>query len=249
LRNSTWFPLSASIYMDQRDKAKQWLRSSAIHTRRWPSTPIGRTAIDWGVYGAPETFLVDGQGRVIYKFISPMTPKSGRANFCRVSPRRAGAAHEAAPPRWRGIALALLVGANAVYIGAVLGAALAGGADARARRWMPTDSSWIAALQTRFEHITAQLRCLVCQNESIADSNVELAGDLRRQVREMLLAGKSDDAIFDFMTDRYGEFVRFSPPLEPKTLLIWGAPFLMLLLGGVIIFRIVRAALAHAAGR
>jgi cytochrome c-type biogenesis protein CcmH len=96
------------------------------------------------------------------------------------------------------------------------------------------------ALQARFEHITKDLRCLVCQNESIADSNVELAGDLRRQVREMLAAGKSDDAIFDFMTDRYGEFVRFSPPLERKTLLIWGAPFIMLLLGIIIIFRVVR---------
>jgi cytochrome c-type biogenesis protein CcmH len=95
-------------------------------------------------------------------------------------------------------------------------------------------------LQARFEQITKALRCLVCQNESIADSNVELASDLRRQVREMLVAGKSDDAIFDFMTDRYGEFVRFSPPLEPKTLAIWGAPFVMLLLGGVIIYRVAR---------
>jgi cytochrome c-type biogenesis protein CcmH len=96
------------------------------------------------------------------------------------------------------------------------------------------------ALQTRFESITKDLRCLVCQNESIADSNVELARDLRRQVREMLVDGKSDAAIFDFMTDRYGEFVRFNPPLEPKTLLIWGAPFVLLLLGGVIIYRVVR---------
>jgi cytochrome c-type biogenesis protein CcmH len=96
------------------------------------------------------------------------------------------------------------------------------------------------ALQARFERIAGELRCLVCQNESIADSNVELAADLRRQVREMLVAGKSDDAIFDFMTDRYGEFVRFNPPLEPKTLLIWGAPFIMLLLGGVIIYRVAR---------
>jgi cytochrome c-type biogenesis protein CcmH len=96
------------------------------------------------------------------------------------------------------------------------------------------------ALQTRFEQITKELRCLVCQNETIADSNAELAGDLRTQVQELLAAGKSDDAIFDFMTQRYGEFVRFSPPLERKTLLIWGAPFIMLLLGGVIVFRVVR---------
>ena len=96
------------------------------------------------------------------------------------------------------------------------------------------------ALQTRFERITKELRCLVCQNESIADSNVELASDLRRQVREMLVDGKSDDAIFQFMTDRYGEFVRFAPPLSPKTMLIWGAPFAMLLFGAIVIFRIVR---------
>ncbi len=95
-------------------------------------------------------------------------------------------------------------------------------------------------LQARFERITKDLRCLVCQNESIADSNVELASDLRRQVREMLIAGKSDDAIFDYMTDRYGDFVRFNPPLKPKTLLIWGAPFIVLALGVVIIFFIVR---------
>ncbi len=96
------------------------------------------------------------------------------------------------------------------------------------------------ALQARYEHITQELRCLVCQNESIADSNVELAADLRRQVREMLVAGKSDDAIFTFMTDRYGEFVRFRPPVEPKTLLIWGAPFIMLVLGVTIIYRVAR---------
>jgi cytochrome c-type biogenesis protein CcmH len=95
-------------------------------------------------------------------------------------------------------------------------------------------------LQTRFERIVKDLRCLVCQNESIADSNADLAVDLRQQVREMLVAGKSDDAIFDFMTNRYGEFVRFNPPVEAKTVLIWGAPFFMLLLGGVIIYRIVR---------
>jgi cytochrome c-type biogenesis protein CcmH len=97
-----------------------------------------------------------------------------------------------------------------------------------------------SVLQARFERIAKDLRCLVCQNESIADSNVELAGDLRRQVREMLVAGKSDDAIFDFMTDRYGDFVRFNPPVERKTALIWGAPFIVLLVGVIIVVQIVR---------
>jgi len=96
------------------------------------------------------------------------------------------------------------------------------------------------ALQARYEHITQDLRCLVCQNESIADSNVELAADLRRQVREMLIAGASNDAIFQFMTDRYGEFVRFNPPLTPKTWLIWGAPFIMVAVGAIVVVRVAR---------
>jgi len=96
------------------------------------------------------------------------------------------------------------------------------------------------ALQSRFESIAKELRCLVCQNESIADSNADLAVDLRRQVRDMLVAGKSDDDIFKYMTDRYGEFVRFAPPLSVKTFFIWGAPFMALLLGIGIIFRVVR---------
>ena len=95
-------------------------------------------------------------------------------------------------------------------------------------------------LQTRFERIAKDLRCLVCQNESIADSNVELASDLRRQVREMLIAGRSDDEIFDFMTDRYGQFVRFNPPLNAQTVFIWGAPFALLLVGAFVIVRVVR---------
>ena len=132
----------------------------------------------------------------------------------------------------------------AALLAAVLGAALAAASTpARAQALRTLDDYGQLqdpALQARFEHITVQLRCLVCQNESIADSNVELASDLRRQVREMLLAGQSDDAIFKFMTDRYGEFVRFNPPLETKTLFIWGAPFVMLLLGVLIVYRIAR---------
>jgi cytochrome c-type biogenesis protein CcmH len=140
----------------------------------------------------------------------------------------------------RASSAALLAALLAAVLGAVLAAA---STPARAQAPRALDDYGQLQdpeLQARFEHITVQLRCLVCQNESIADSNVELASDLRRQVREMLVAGQSDDAIFKFMTDRYGEFVRFNPPLETKTLFIWGAPFVMLLLGVLIVYRIVR---------
>jgi cytochrome c-type biogenesis protein CcmH len=96
------------------------------------------------------------------------------------------------------------------------------------------------ALQLRYENLTKELRCLVCQNESVADSNAFLARDLRKQVQEMLVAGKTDAEILDFMTARYGEFVRYSPPLEPKTALLWGAPFILLGVGLVVIFRVMR---------
>ena len=149
-------------------------------------------------------------------------------------PRYAG--HRYAAHRYAGRLIAALL--IAVTMG-VMGGALARAVEAND----PLDANGQLqdpALQARFERVVKDLRCLVCQNESIADSNVELASDLRRQVREMLVAGKSDDEIFDFMTDRYGEFVRFNPPVDRKTALIWGAPFIVLLLGVVIIVRIVR---------
>lgn len=141
------------------------------------------------------------------------------------------------PRRASLIVLAALVGSAALAEGAGLAGAAQGAAsavtDANGQLQSPT-------LQARFERIAANLRCLVCQNESIADSNAELAADLRRQVREMLVAGKSDQAIYDYMTDRYGDFVRFNPALEPKTLLIWGAPFIMVIAGGLIVYRVAR---------
>ena len=124
-------------------------------------------------------------------------------------------------------------------LSAALGAAALAFALA-ARALDPNGQLEDPVLQARFESIAKELRCLVCQNESIADSNAELAVDLRQQVREMLVAGKSDAAIYKFMTDRYGEFVRFAPPLDAKTVFIWGAPFIMLVVVGTIIFRIAR---------
>jgi len=124
----------------------------------------------------------------------------------------------------------------ALVLAAIAGSAL-GAADSTVNTYGEIANP---ALQARYEHVTQDLRCLVCQNESIADSNVELASDLRRQVREMLIAGKSDDDIFQYMTDRYGEFVRFNPPLTPKTWLIWGAPFIMVVVGAIVIIRVAR---------
>jgi cytochrome c-type biogenesis protein CcmH len=91
-----------------------------------------------------------------------------------------------------------------------------------------------AGLQARYEKLTHELRCLVCRSETIADSNAPLAADLRRGVAEQIKAGKSDADILKFMTDRYGDYVLYTPPVVPRTWLLWVAPVLFLLAGGVI---------------
>ncbi len=86
--------------------------------------------------------------------------------------------------------------------------------------------------EARAEHIGAQLRCLVCQNESIEDSGASLAKDLRHLVRQRVAAGDSDRQVIDWMVARYGSFVRLKPPFEPATWLLWGSPWIALLAGG-----------------
>lgn len=88
------------------------------------------------------------------------------------------------------------------------------------------------ALQARYDSLNHRLRCLQCRSETIADSNATLAGDLRRQVKELIAAGKSDDEILTFMKDRYSDYVLYDPPVAPRTWILWAAPVL-LLLGGV----------------
>jgi cytochrome c-type biogenesis protein CcmH len=87
------------------------------------------------------------------------------------------------------------------------------------------------ALEARLVRITAELRCLVCQNQTIADSHSGLADDLRREVREQLRRGVSDEQVVQYMTDRYGDFVRYRPPLKASTVLLWAGPAVLLIVG------------------
>lgn len=93
----------------------------------------------------------------------------------------------------------------------------------------------------RAVHLAEQLRCLVCQNQSLADSHAELAVDLRRQIREQIAQGKSDATIVDFMVERYGDFVLYRPPVRAATWLLWFGPPVLLVLGIVLLLRYVRA--------
>ena len=98
-----------------------------------------------------------------------------------------------------------------------------------------------AAEETRFHDLTSELRCVMCQNQSLADSNAQIAHDLRREVLDLMHQGKSDDEIIDFLVARYGEFVRYKPAVEPSTWLLWFGPALLLLGGGIVVMRVVRA--------
>lgn len=91
------------------------------------------------------------------------------------------------------------------------------------------------ARQQRYETLINELRCLVCQNQTIADSNADLALDLRQKVAEQIAAGKTDEQVIDYLTARYGDFVLYRPPVQPNTWLLWSGPFLLLLLGGIVL--------------
>ncbi len=94
-------------------------------------------------------------------------------------------------------------------------------------------------LEKRMIGLAEKLRCLVCQNESLASSHAELAEDLRREVREQMAQGKSDKEIIDYLVARYGDFVLYEPPMKSYTLLLWFGPFALLLIGaGVLVFQL-----------
>lgn len=106
--------------------------------------------------------------------------------------------------------------------------------------------------ESRYHELTYELRCLVCQNQNIADSNASLAQDLRRKTYELITTGKSNDEVVDFMVKRYGEFVLYKPRLSNSTMLLWAGPFLLLLIAAIAMYKFVRrnrgAALSNQAG-
>ncbi len=95
-------------------------------------------------------------------------------------------------------------------------------------------------MQARYENLISEVRCLVCQNQTIKDSNVFLAADLRREIRRMMTEGMTDAAIADFLVARYGDFVLYNPRKSGRTLILWITPALLLGVGGFVIVRVVR---------
>lgn len=91
------------------------------------------------------------------------------------------------------------------------------------------------AVEARLKHLAVELRCLVCQNQTLADSNAPLAEDLRREVREMIVKDMTDKEIIDFLVERYGDFVLYRPPLKATTTLLWVGPFILLTVGATVL--------------
>lgn len=110
-------------------------------------------------------------------------------------------------------------------------------------------SAWSATdpLADRMHRLTQDLRCLVCQNESLADSHAPLAMDLKRDIRARMAQGDSDEQIRDFLRQRYGDFVNYNPPLKATTLLLWAGPLLLLAGGALLVWRTVRGRAAREA--
>jgi cytochrome c-type biogenesis protein CcmH len=97
-----------------------------------------------------------------------------------------------------------------------------------------------AEIESRTQRLAHELRCLVCQNQTLAESSAPLALDLKQQVRELVAAGKTDDEVLAHLTDRYGDFVRYRPPVKATTWVLWAGPGLLFLLAIVLLVRVVR---------
>jgi len=132
-----------------------------------------------------------------------------------------------------GLAVAMLVGLHAAPAVAVL----------------PDEILPDAKLEERARNLSRELRCMVCQNQSIDDSDAPLARDLRLLVRERLKAGDSDDEVLNFLTSRYGDFVLLNPPLNAKTVLLWVLPAGLLVTGGIVLLLAMRRRGPGAAGK
>ena len=201
-------PVIGLNYKDRNELGKQWLAQNGDPYKLSVVDADGRVGIDWGVYGVPETFVIDKNG------IDPL--QADRSAHDRGARAEDPAARPATAKSMKRILLTTLLSAALV----LPAAAFAQSSD--------------PALDARLKKLEEELRCLVCQNQSLADSSAPLAEDLRREVRGLAQQGKNDEQIKDYLVARYGDFVLYNPPVKATTWLLWFGPFVLLLGGGAI---------------
>lgn len=237
-------------YKDAPGEARAWLNSLGDPFSTSLVDADGRMGIELGVYGAPETFVVDAEGRIAFRHAGALTPEIvARELLPRLvaapsAPARPGpgaevaqqAANPASPTHPASAARPVIATGPAALAGPA--------ASAAADPFAP--ERWGQAEADRLHTLSAELRCLVCQNESLADSTAGLALDLKREIAGRMAAGDSDEQIRQFLVERYGDFVTYRPPLTGRTLLLWLGP--LLLLGGAL-WLLLRHLRAQAAAR
>ncbi len=196
-------------WRDKRDDALRWLERHGDPYETIIFDEQSDLAIEVGVTGAPETFVLDAAGRIRYKQIGPITPDVWLDTIRPVLD--VIASEEAMAPRPAAVDLEPLP--DATQVESVL-----------------TDPELIAM---RTEAVSKTLRCVVCQNQSIYDSNAPLAQDMRRLVRKRVMAGDDDEAVRAYLRFRYGDYVLMRPPFQWNTVLLWIAPLLLIIGGGI----------------
>lgn len=209
-------PLIGLDYKDQRKDALGVLKRSGNPYDLTAFDADGRVGIDYGVYGVPESYVIDKAGVIRYKHIGPITSEALQKTIIPLINE-----------------LKKIVKILYVWILVFL---TSGGVWAKEAMPLADDP----AVEQRLIVISEELRCLVCQNESLAGSRSDLAMDLRRELRGLIKQGKTDEQIKEFMVSRYGDFVLYRPPVKPSTWLLWAGPFGLMVVGIASLFVYLR---------
>ncbi|HSH73252.1 MAG TPA: DsbE family thiol:disulfide interchange protein [Methylophilaceae bacterium] len=209
-------------YKDAPVDTQQWLQTNGNPYKQVALDIDGNVGIDFGVYGVPETYVIDVDGIIRYRHVGPVTPDFYEKHVLPIL-------MEKKPPEQNaafGANAALNQGNQAASVASISPVTLNLTQD---------------QIDARIKKLADQLRCLVCQNQTIADSTAALAQDLKRQITEQIRAGKTDEEIKDYMLERYGEFVLYDPPFNAKNALLWSLPFVLMLVGFAVAWRTYKA--------
>lgn len=212
-------PLIGLAYKDAPVDTQQWLAKFGNPYQQVVTDIAGNVGIDLGVYGVPETYVIDAQGIIRYRHVGPVDNHFYQQHV-----------------------LPIINDMQAKVV-----------ADTKAIENKPSNSATAvnqaprklvllsdAEIDIRLKALAEELRCLVCQNQTIADSNAALAVDLKRQIAEKIRIGQTDEEIKAYMLERYGEFILYDPPFNYKNLLLWLSPFVVMVIAGVIAFKAQR---------
>lgn len=208
-------PLLGLSYKDAPADTQGWLKDHGSPYQLVALDQAGNVGINFGVYGVPETFVIDAEGIIRFRQAGPLGEDFYEAHVAPVMAEMA----------------------------AKLPSKTSSSSENSAASDSPLpDTSAVhlseAQIEERTKNLAKELRCLVCQNQTIADSTAALAVDLKRQIQAQIRAGKSDDQIKAYMLERYGEFILYKPPFNAKNALLWGLPLLLMIIGFIFVWRL-----------